>query len=1050
MLLIIVFFTSANKIYCIASEIQQNEVQIEGTVTDAKTGEPLPGVSILIKGTSTGTITDIDGKYQISAPPNSFLVFSFMGYIDKEVQINNETVINISLDEDIIGLDEVVVVGYGVQKKSDLTGSVASVSSEKLNSVPIPSVEHALQGMASGVNIITKSGRPGENADIQIRGISSINGTRPLVIIDGVYGDLNQLNPNDIASIEVLKDASSAAIYGATGGNGVILVTTKNGKSGKMQVSANIYRGIENPVKTVDVMNSQQYLELVEELTIDKSDVAITSRPDTFPTYNWQDMCFQQTVSENYDISISGGNEVSTFLASTSLNKQNGLVKNTDYQRYTIRINSDHKVNKFLTFDEKVTYVHSETDGFDNWYWHNYYNDPIVGIIAADPTIPAYDENGVWTISDRNVSNPMVALDMKDKVNKDNNFTGNFGAKINLFKGFEYQSRITGKLAINDQKEYEAIYRASPTQYRDQDRLIQSMKKDMYYNFQNFISYQTTIAQSHNILVMAGMEASKWWWNDISGERVDMANPNPNLLYLSKSTNGEDDRQNVKGTADNGTSQAYFGRLNYDFKGRYLLTFNIRRDGSSNFGLKYRWGTFPSFSVGWKFSEENFMNNVPFISTGKIRFGYGQTGANAKNGFPYLPLVVTRSEFRYTVDGQTTQVGTAPNQIANPDLHWESVNMSNIGLDMTFFDNRISLTADWFNKINDGMILEQKTSYIAGTFNGEMPEVNIGSISNKGFEISLGASKKEGELTGSFDLNFSHVENKVLELATDSMQRGAVHTVNPTNMTLEGYPIAQFYGYQLEGMFSEDDPTITDGKRTIIINQPFSINPTTGDTLWAQRDARPGDARFKDVDGNGKINSSDRILLGSPLPTFTFGFTINLLYKGFDFTAFFNGDVGKKIMNGTKQYLYEPVGFGNRSADFANRYTDEIVKTDPVTGEDVVVVKENHNTDIYRTSSYTYAGKMTSFYVEDGSYLRLRNVTLGYTLPNALTNRIGIEKLRLYAGGKNLFTLTKYSGLNPEVAGLDGSETDQILTYGVDIGLYPVTKMFYFGVNLVF
>jgi TonB-linked SusC/RagA family outer membrane protein len=610
-----------------------------------------------------------------------------------------------------------------------------------------------------------------------------------------------------------------------------------------------------------------------------------------------------------------------------------------------------------------------------------------------------------------------------------------------LLKGLDFHSRITGKINFNDSKEYQGIYQASPTDYNTQDKLIQSMNKGLSYNFQNFINYQTTIAQIHNISAMVGMEASKWWGYDIAGTRVDMASTDPNMLYLSKSTNGEADVQNVTGSGYIGANQGYFGRLNYDLLGKYLLTFNIRRDGSSSFGPTNRWGVFPSFSVGWKFSEENFMKNIAAISTGKIRYGYGQTGANARGGFPYLSTVVTRPEFRYTVDGLATQVGTAPNQISNPALHWESVNMSNLGLDMTFFSNRIALTADVFNKVNDGMIMTKEVSAIAGTHGGENPEVNFGSISNKGFEITLGARKNHGDLTGSFDLNFSSVRNEVLSLAADSMQSGAVHNVQPTNLTRVGSPIAQFYGYQIEGMFSENDPTVTVGKRTHITNQPYYLNDD-GEKVFAQPSARPGDARFKDVNDDGKVDLDDKVLLGSPLPKFTFGFSVNLQYKGFDFAAFFNGTYGNKIMNGTKQYLYNPVGYQNRGKAFADRYRDEIVKQD-ANGQDMVVVHENHDTDIYRISADTYT-RMSSFFVEDGSFLRLRNVVLGYTIPNSVTSKIGVEKLRLYAGGRNLFTLTKYTGFNPEIGGND------ILNMGVDIGLYPVTKMVYFGANIVF
>ncbi|MBN2262592.1 MAG: SusC/RagA family TonB-linked outer membrane protein [Prolixibacteraceae bacterium] len=659
-----------------------------------------------------------------------------------------------------------------------------------------------------------------------------------------------------------------------------------------------------------------------------------------------------------------------------------------------------------------------------------------------DPTVPAYDETGKWSVSNFGLTNPMVGPDMKDKVNKHNNFEGNFGVKITLLKGLDFQSRITAKLRFRDSKEYQGIYEASATDYNTQDKLIQNMDKRQSYNFQNYISYNTTIANAHNISAMVGMEAGKWLEYDIAGTRVDMPSTDPNMLYFSKSTNSEAAIQHVTGTGNIGAHQGYFGRLNYDYKGRYLLTVNVRRDGASNFGPANRWGTFPSFSVGWKFAEEEFMKNLAFISTGKIRYGYGQTGANARGGFPYLATVVTRPEFRYTFDGLATQVGTAPNQIANPALRWESVNMSNLGLDMTFFDNRVSLTADVFNKVNDGMIMQKEVSAIAGTFNGDNPEVNFGSISNKGFEVTLGGRKSKGDLTGSIDLNFASVRNEVLSLADDSLRRGAVHNITPTNLTRIGSPVAQFWGFEIERMFTADDNVIKKGKRIIVTNQPYTIN-AVGDTIYAQNTAGPGDAKYKDVNNDGKINDLDKVILGSPLPKLTFGFSVNLQYKGFDFQAFFNGTYGNKIMNGSKQYLYNPVGYQNRGKAFADRYVyEDIVKLD-ADGNEVVVVPKNHDTEMYAMRAETYT-KMSSFFVEDGSFLRLRNVVLGYTVPKTITSKIGVEKLRVYAGGRNLLTFTKYTGLNPEIGG------NNILEMGVDIGLYPVTKMVYFGANIVF
>ncbi len=1037
-----------------AGEMQQDKKLIRGTVVDAKNSAPLPGLTVVVKGTTVGAVTDIDGKYSITASSKDILVFSFIGYSNQEIPVGDKTAIDVKLTEDVFGLDEVVVTGYGVQKKSDLTGAVSSVTGEQLSKLPAANIDQALQGQAAGVNITQKSGRPGEAVDIQIRGISSINGTQPLVIIDGISGDINNINPADIASIEVLKDASSAAIYGATGGNGVILITTKKGTAGKISTNVNIYRGVESSIGKLELMNSQEYIAVNEEVDYKGKLVkGINSRPDTLQTTDWQSEVFKPAVSQNYDVSISGGNEISSFMISSSYTDQKGIIKNSDYKRFTFRINTEQKLSKRLTFDQKISFVSSSMRGFDEWQWHNYYANPLYETMIMDPTTKPYDSQGKWGTSAFSNVNPLVALDMEDRTVKDNIIEGNFGLKLNIFKGLDFITRFSGRMGFGDSKEYQGVYYATPTDSRSVDKLIQSMDRSISWTSQNILNYQTTIADAHNLSLMVGMEANKWWGYDISGTRLDMASSDPWMLYFVKSTNSVDLAQLVTGTGYIGATAAYFGRINYDYKGKYLLTVNVRRDGSSSFGPNFRWGNFPSVSLGWKFSEEEFIKNIDAISFGKLRVGYGQTGANAKSGFPYLAQVQSNSRFRYSVDNLTSQIGTGPFQIANTEVRWESVNMSNLGLDLAFFDNRLAISADVFDKVNEGMLMLKEVSLIAGTYNGSNPEVNVGSIRNMGYEITITGRKKEGELKGSIDLNLSGVKNEVLELAADSMLAGRVHTLQPTNLTCIGQPVAQFYGYLVDysvgnGLFRETDPTEASGSKFVITNQPY--REVDGKKIYAQSKAVPGDRRYKDVNGDGAINDKDKVNLGSPLPILTYGMTLNLEWKGFDLSAFFNGTIGNKILNGTKQYTYYLQGYGNKSKAFADRYVEkDIIKLDP-DGNEYVAVKQNLDTDIPRNNSDNY-NKLTDWHIEDGSYLRLKNLVVGYTLPNSLTSKINIQKIRIYGGAKNLFTLTKYTGLSPDVAGKQPETAGMgILELGVDLGVYPVTRMFYFGANIVF
>jgi TonB-linked SusC/RagA family outer membrane protein len=1025
--------------------INGQETTVSGTVVDG-VGNVLPGATISLKGTDRGVITDIDGNFEISVPGNdAVLSITFIGYLPEELKVGDQTQFSIILIEDITELSEVVVVGYGTQKKSDLTGSIASVSGEDLQLVPVSSVDQALQGMAAGVNIIPVTGRPGSPANIQIRGIASINGTDPLIILDGVSQGtepsvLSSINPDEIQSIEVLKDASSAAIYGASGGNGVILITTKGGKSGEMKVKYNGFYGIENTINQLEMMNSEEWIELQDETSTSAS--PFTTRPDTFSTYNWQDIFFQPAVSQKHDLSISGGNEKSTFLLSVGYSDEEGIIKNTSHQRFNMRINSSHKINKFLTLEERVSYVNNTTNGFADWEYSGYYQNPVAPALQMIPYQEAYDENGDWTIPYGGITNPMVAIDMKDNTMRSNEFKGNFSAIIAPVKGLSYTFRFSPSMGFGDNKEFLGDYWAAPTNNRTQNSLVQRMDRSQSWNIQNVITYNSTLFDDHNITLMAGQEAGRWWGYDINGQRVDMPSELPELLYLSMSVNDTLAVQVIEGGGYEGRSYRYFGRINYNYKEKYLLAINVSRDYASNHGPNNKAGTFPSFSVGWKFTEENFMSNYSFINFGKLRVSWGQTGANATSGFPYLTTVVTPDGYMYAVNGRVANIGAGPDKIANPSIRWESINMLNYGLDINMFNNKITLSAEYFVKVNDGMIMPQQIPYMTGAYNMTMPEVNIGSIENKGFDFTLGHKNAVGGLNYSLNLNVGIVRNKVLSLATDSLRYGALHNVSPITLTREGYAISEFWGFQTDGLFADSDPTTIISNRTVITNQPYSLDED-GNPRYMQLNAKPGDYRFVDQNGDGVLNDGDKIPLGSPLPKFTFGFSVNMQYKMFDLVAFFTGSVGNKVFNGTKQYLYYSNGYGNRLAAFADRYKEEVVK------EGIVVVHENKDTDIARFSADNYA-RSSDFYIEDGSYLRMRTLQLGVTLPASVSNRVGISKFRVYAGGKNLFTLTKYSAYDPLVSGGRTDTAEGTLTQGIDLGAYPSTKMFMLGVNLEF
>ncbi len=1044
----------------VAGSPQQEQKTITGTVTDGA-GNSLPGVSVYIKGSSEGTVTDLDGKFTIKAMASDALVFRYVGYLTEEIIIGDQTTINVTLKEDIIGLDEIVVTGYGIQKKSDITGSIASVSSEKLNEEKIPSVDQALQGLAAGVNVIPTSGRPGDAAIIQIRGITSVNGIEPLIIIDGVPADnLNGVSSSDIKSIEILKDASSAAIYGDTGGNGVIIVTTKSGSVGKIKTNLNFYYGIESPVGRLNLMNSEQFLSTVEEKY--PGNTAISSRPDTFPNYNWQDIIFEPGITQNYDLSTTGGTETSQYLFSASYNNQTGIIRSSDYERITLRLNSSHKLSERIKLDNKFSYSNIKRNGLPDWQWNAYYDGPVRVALMMDPTVPDYNPDGTWANSNFGGSNPLAMLDMIDRLQKSDEMKANVALTIDIVEGLSFTSRFAGGMSISDTKEYQNSYFNTVYDLRNDEevKILAGLGRGYDYTAQQLLNYNITLAANHDISLMAGMEANKYWGYDYRGERLMAPNMPDNLQYFLLSSNDTIISQIVEGGAYEGRASAYLARLNYAYKDKYLLTINARRSGRSSFGPNNRFGVFPSFSAGWKFSNEAFMMNQSLINFGKIRIGYGQMGTYSRSGTPYLSIVRSPQTLAYPFDNTVAFPGAAPIKIANSEIHWETIHMTNIGIDLAMLQNRLSFTAEYYNKVNQDMLMLQEVPYIVGTYtlgtawdiDDPSPEVNIGSVSNSGLEFTFGYKEQTGDLKYHIDLNLSTVKNKVLELASDSLTGGSVHNVSPITMTRIGGSVSEFYGYKTDGIFTRDDcATDANGNYIrnaagyyVVVNQPYTTN-SNGDIVYAQPNAQPGDVRYVDVNEDGRVRTpEDKVILGSPLPKLIFGFSVKLEYKGFDFAAQFNGTLGNKIFNGTKQYLYYNQEYTNHYTDFANRYVDaDIIKQDPITGQDVVVVRENSNTTVPRNNVQNYASP-SDFYIEDASYLRIRNLSFGYTIPQKLTQSVHIEKLKLYVGARNLYTLTKYTGINPEI-GQGG-----ILDMGIDASIYPVTKMFYFGANLSF
>jgi len=1092
------------------SASQQEKQTISGSVVDAN-GMALPGVTILLKGSTVGTITDMDGKFSLSALPTDILVFKFVGYLNEEVTVGTNTNIDVKLVEDIIGLDEVIVTGYGVQKKSDLTGAVASVSGDKISEMPVMGVAQALQGRAAGVSVMSNTGLPGSGVSIAIRGVSSINGTQPLIIVDGVRGSLNDLNADDIESIEILKDASSAAIYGSAGGNGVVLVTTKKGKSGKMVTNFGYYRGYQQPWKKMDMMNTQEYANLQNKVialnNMDKKkvDAPFSTQPDTLKNYDWQDLTMQTGIMENYDFSIASGSEKSTFFMSLNYTKQQGILKKTDYDRFSARINSDQKISKYIKIGENATFSRTKRVGFPEYVFQNSYNSPFTNILKMAPYLPPYSTRydntypglsgkefplsleGVKPIfknpSDPNLDktwsyhpqcvNPQKDIDNMDRKAYKYSVEGMFYIDINPFKGLTHTTKINGYTNFDITNQYARGYFYNSLQNLKESELTKEYRQTYGWEFQDYLTYNTTISEFHNIGFMAGLESHYDYSANMRSVLLSLYSEAEEMRwYPDAATNDSTNRSIPTGAGWETSMFSLFGRINYDFKSKYLITANVRMDKSSRFGPDYRTGIFPSFSLGWKFSEEEFIKNMGIFSFGKLRYGYGQNGANAPSNYQYFARVnSTLGSLNYPIgSGTQASQGASIVQLANNEMHWETMIMSNFGVDLGFLNNSLLITVDYFKKTSKDMLDYQTLPATSGMYQyidhatnlggDARPMVNAGTIENSGFEFSIGYRKMDGDLKASFDLNGTITKNKVIDLIADSLYRGEVGVnLKDICLTSEGNPMSQFYGYKTNGLFTEADAAINSKGDVYIKNQPYTVK-ANGDTAWAQNKAKPGDFRFVDINNDGVINQYDRDIIGNPIPKLVIGFSTTLEYKGWDLNIFFEGKFGHKLFNGAQLDFLSQTNGPNRLKKASEQYHGPIYSSiyDESYDTQVLLYQANTETDLPRIDGKAENqnfSRVSDFYVESGNYIRLKNIQLGYTVPSTLSTKFGVDKLRFYAGFRNLLTITKYTGWDPE---FDSAPTvdyntgrKDMMQQGIDrVGNYPQQKMFLFGVNLTF
>lgn len=988
---------------------QQQAKTVTGTVTDVS-GEPIIGANIRIKGTTTGTITDIDGNFSIEAEPQSVIEVSYIGYLTQETVINNQKSIRFLLKEDTKTLDEVVVIGYGVQKKADLTGSVANINTEKLNTQSNANIGQALQGKIAGVDIVSQGGAPGSGTRIMVRGIGTLNNASPLYIVDGMYmNSIDHINPNDIASIDVLKDASSAAIYGSRAANGVIIVTTKEGSNteGKPIIDLSVNLGISTASKFLDMLDAKGWAEVttIARQAIGKPALDMATDLANKPDNDWQDIMFRPALMQNYNLAVKGGGKYSTYYTGLGYFNQDGIVKGTNYQRYNIQSKNDYKRGIFSAGTNLIiSFSHDKP-------LHQELRGGMIGtILQSVPTLEKYDdtrEGGYGgTYGDVvNIPHPLAIIDdnIMDRYNENVKIFANLYAQIELFKGLKYKLNLTPDFSFERYKNYLNKYdfglaTNSITQLTERQRRRRNILVE------NLLTFDRTFGE-HKISALAGYtyQDSRFRHIQAYGEGLPQGLEEIDAATTNCSNEGNSWRSVLT---------SILGRVFYSYQNKYLFTATIRRDGSSKFGKNNRYGYFPSFSLGWNVAEEKFMENVHWLDQLKLRGGYGVLGNQEIDNYQYSSTITTGINYP---DGNGGLLqGAFPKNFANPDIKWEETAMTNVGIDFMAFNNRLSLTADYYVKNTKDILLTVPIPISSGGAND--PIRNAGKIRNNGFEFNLGwMDQPNPDISYGINLIGSFNKNKVIAMGSESgsIKGGSTNQNITTSETKAGYPIGGYWLISTAGYFNsqeEVDAYAKDGKK---------IQPA----------AEPGDIKFVDANNDGVINDDDRVFQGSPFPDFTFALNGNMRYKNFDLSIGLQGVLGNKIYNATRQTLEDVTKGSNFLASCLDYWTPENKNASHprLTWDD-----PNRNT---RAESDRY--------LENGSYLRLRSVQLGYTFPQTWFKG-AIQHARVYINAENLFTITSYSGYSPDV------NADNANYRGFDNFIYPTNRTFMLGLNVTF
>lgn len=998
---------------------QDQSKTVSGKVTSSEDGMGVPGASVTVQGIKSGTSTDFDGLFKVEAKTGDVIVISFMGFKTQRITVGSQKTINVVLQTESNELKEIVVIGYGIQKKKVNTAATSLVSGKDIQQVSSLDVVNALQGQASGVSVTSTSGQPGAGMAVNIRGVGTAGNSTPLYVVDGVVVDngIGYLDPSSIERMDVLKDASAGSIYGARAANGVILVTTKKGKDGKMNVSLNSYAGFQRVAKKLDLLNTQEYTTIMNEARINSGFTPLYTQAQVaaLPNHDWQDDLFKEgAIKQNHSLTITGGDKKSTIATGLSYYGQEGMIggatSQSQYDRITFNVNSTSEVIEgHLKIGENFSFANIKSSGVAD---QGIYSNAIRSFLNAAPIDPAYDANGDFAHSSisADISNPLGSLYYNNfNETKVNRYVGNIFAELKFLKSFTYRTSFGVDMSDSNYRSFRPVYSLSSNDNNTVSSVTQNATKSLGWIFENTLQYKATLNNLHNFDVLVGTSAKKNTSDYMEGTGKNLIFDDFSHAYLSNAT--DQTSNTVKGNRADYVIQSYFGRLLYDFNNKYLFTATLRRDGSSNFASSNRYGYFPAVSAGWNvdrdfFPESKVVNNL------KLRVSWGQNGNDQIPAFSYMSTISSYNKtYHFGTGTETLQTGSSPNQLSNPDLKWETSEQTDFGFDATIFNN-FTVTFDYYDKkTKDWLVLASIPVYAGAT----APYINGGDIRNRGVELALGYHTKFGkDWNFSINGNISHNENEVIRVANSE---GIIHGdpnllfqgTDELNRVEVGQPIGYFYGLKTAGIFQN------------------AAEVAAG----AQPAAQPGDVRFVDFNGDGKIDANDKTKIGDPNPDFTYGLNFDLSYKAFDLTVNTYGVAGSQNVFG----IHDPTrGYTNYTTDVLNRWTTE--------GSSNRVPRVTYGTD--SNGNYT---KFSDLYVQNADFFRIKSATLGCDLTKLTSKLTFFSKFRLYVAANNLFTFTKYKGMDPEIG---FGNSNQTWAKGIDVGYYPQPRTYMMGLNVNF